>query len=114
MTSIMYRRLLRLAATTLSADNPFYATDAALGGEVGQTIQKIYSYGHRNGFGMAFDPQTGALRETENADDAYSELNRVVPGMNGGWIQFAGPISRIADWRAIENQHFGRALQQVR
>lgn len=96
------------------ADNPFFAAGAAIGGEVGANIQKIYSYGHRNGFGMAFDPQTGALWETENADDAYSELNRVVPGMNGGWIQFAGPISRIGDWRAIENQLFGRALQQVR
>jgi glucose/arabinose dehydrogenase len=40
---------------------------------VGQNIQKIYSYGHRNGFGMAFDAQTGYLWETENADDAYSE-----------------------------------------
>ena len=77
-------------------DNPFYAAGAGLGGEVGQNIQKIYSYGHRNGFGMAFDPQTGYLWETENADDAYSELNRVVPGMNGGWIQFAGPISRVS------------------
>ena len=41
---------------------------------------------------MAFDPLSGALWETENADDAYSELNRVVPGLNGGWIQFAGPV----------------------
>ena len=99
---------------TTPASNPFFAAGASLGGEVGLNIQKIYSYGHRNGFGMAFDPLTGALWETENADDAYSELNRVVPGMNGGWIQFAGPISRIGDWRAIENQLFGRALQQVR
>jgi len=96
------------------ADNPFYAAGASLGGEVGQNIQKIYSYGHRNGFGMAFDAQSGYLWETENADDAYSEVNRVVPGMNGGWIQFAGPISRVKDWKTIETTQFNRALQQVR
>ena len=96
------------------ADNPFFAVGASLGGEVGANIQKLFSYGHRNGFGMAFDPYSGALWETENADDAYSELNRVVPGMNGGWIQFAGPASRVSDWKRIESTLFGRALQQVR
>src|SRR5262249_25459435 len=40
------------------ADNPFFAVGAALGGEAGANIQKVYSYGHRNAFGMAFDPQT--------------------------------------------------------
>ena len=58
----------------------------------GANIQKVFSYGHRNGFGMAFDPSSGSLWDTENADDAFSELNRVVPGMNGGWIQIAGPL----------------------
>ncbi len=96
------------------ADNPFYAAGAGLGGEVGANIQKIYSYGHRNGFGMAFDPATGLLWETENADDAYSEINKVFPGMNGGWIQFAGPIGRIADWKVIETTQFAKSLQQVR
>ena len=96
------------------ADNPFFAAGAALGGEVGANIQKLYSYGHRNGFGMAFDPLSGYLWLTENADDAYSEINLVVPGMNGGWIQFAGPISRIRDWRTIEATQFAQALQQRR
>lgn len=96
------------------ADNPFYAAGAALGGEVGANIQKIYSYGHRNGFGMAFDPFSGYLWETENADDAYSELNRVIPGMNGGWIQFSGPSSRLPDFKSIETTLFGSSLQQMR
>src|SRR4030095_13365548 len=38
------------------ADNPFFAAGATVGGEVGANIQKIFSYGHRNSFGMAFDP----------------------------------------------------------
>jgi len=96
------------------ADNPFFAAGASFGGQVGANIQKVFSYGHRNGFGMAFDPVSGALWETENADDAYAELNRVVPGLNGGWIQFAGPSSRVADWKFIETTQFGSALQQVR
>src|SRR5215467_5182672 len=99
---------------TTPADNPFFAAGAAIGGEVGANIQKVYSYGHRNGFGMAFDPISGALWETENADDAYSELNRVIPGMNGGWVQLAGPLSRLPDWKFIETTMFGSALQQVR
>ena len=62
-----------------------------MGGAVGANIQKVFSYGHRNGFGMAFDPLSGSLWETENGDDSFSEINRVVPGMNGGWIQIMGP-----------------------
>lgn len=96
------------------ADNPFFAAGAALGGQVGANVQKIYSYGHRNSFGMTFDPASGALWLTENADDAYSELNRVSPGMNGGWIQLAGPLSREPSWKYIETNQFSKSLQQVR
>jgi glucose/arabinose dehydrogenase len=111
LTGVILR--LNLDGST-PTDNPFFASGAVMGGAVGANIQKIYSYGHRNGFGMAFDPQGGSLWETENADDAYAELNRVVPGLNGGWIQFAGPASRMPDWKFIETTQFGSALQQVR
>jgi glucose/arabinose dehydrogenase len=63
---------------------------------------------------MAFDPYSGHLWETENADDAFSELNRVEAGMNGGWIQMAGPQHRFFDFKNIEVNEFGRSLQQVR
>jgi glucose/arabinose dehydrogenase len=96
------------------ADNPFFAAGEAMGGEVGANIQKVLSYGHRNGFGMAFDPYSGFLWETENGDDTFSELNRVVPGMNGGWIQIAGPQHRFFDFKDIEVHQFGGALQQAR
>jgi glucose/arabinose dehydrogenase len=99
---------------TAPADNPFFGAGAALGGEVGANLQKVYSYGHRNGFGMAFDPFSGHLWETENADDAFSELNRIVPGMNGGWIQLAGPLSRFPQFKLVETTLFNSALQQVR
>jgi glucose/arabinose dehydrogenase len=95
-------------------DNPFFAAGAAMGGEAGANIQKIYSYGHRNGFGMAFDPTSGRLWETENADDAFSEINLVTRGMNGGWIQISGPLSRFPQFKMIETTQFTRAMQQVR
>jgi len=41
-------------------------------------------------------------------------LNRVVPGMNGGWIQAAGPLERIAQFREIETTFGNRDLQQLR
>ena len=107
--------ILRINADgSIPADNPFFATGAAMGGEVGANLQMVYSYGHRNGFGMAFDPYTGHLWETENADDAFSEINRTIPGMNGGWIQIMGPLSRFTQYKSIETTMFGRALQQVR
>lgn len=103
-------------------DNPFFTAGAQIGGEVGANIQKIFSYGHRNSFGMAFDPYSDQLWLQENGDDSFTEINRVEPGMNGGWVQVMGPIDRIHDYKAIETSmevdpvtgspYFG--LQQVR
>lgn len=96
------------------ADNPFYEAGAAIGGEVGENIQKIYSYGHRNSFGIAVDPVSGSVWLQENGDDTFSELNRLEPGMNGGWIQIAGPSSRVTQFREIETTFGAMALQQLR
>jgi glucose/arabinose dehydrogenase len=95
-------------------DNPFFTVGAQMGGEVGANLQKIYSYGHRNGFGMAFDHLSGSLWVTENGDDSFSELNRTIPGMNGGWIQIMGPLARYAQYKDIETTQYTMALQQVR
>ncbi len=83
-------------------DNPFFRAGARIGGEVGANIQKIFAYGIRNGFGMAFDPKSGDLWEQENGDDAFSELNRVEPGFNSGWVQIMGPVERIRQYKTIE------------
>lgn len=87
---------------TTPPDNPFFAAGAAMGGEVGTNVQKIFAYGLRNGFGMAFDPISGALWEQENGDDSFSELNRVEPGFNSGWVQIMGPPERIGQYKTIE------------
>jgi aldose sugar dehydrogenase len=99
---------------TAPIDNPFFSAGAATGGEVGANIQKIYSYGHRNSFGIAVDPISGDIWLQENGDDSFSELNRIEAGMNGGWIQIAGPIERVAQFKMIETTFGSRALQQVR
>ena len=83
-------------------DNPFFAAGAAMNSEAGRNIQKIFAYGLRNGFGMAFDPESGTLWEQENGDDSFSELNRVEAGFNSGWPQIMGPVERIAQFKAIE------------
>jgi glucose/arabinose dehydrogenase len=115
--------VLRLNADgSTPSDNPFFAAGTSIGGEVGANVQKIFSYGHRNSIGMDFEPRSGHLWLQENGDDTFTELNLVEPGMNGGWIQIMGPVSRLAQYKAIETslaidpvtgtQYFG--LQQVR
>jgi glucose/arabinose dehydrogenase len=84
------------------ADNPFVAAGATIGGEVGANVQRVFSYGLHNSFGMAFDPASGALWTQENGEDAFDELNRVERGQNSGWVQIAGPASRVAEYKAIE------------
>jgi glucose/arabinose dehydrogenase len=99
-------------------DNPFFQVGAQMGGEVGANVQKIFAYGIRNGFGMAFDPITGSLWDQENGEDAFDELNRVERGSNSGWIQIQGPKSRLLQYKRIEmtsvnNEDFPN-LQQFR
>ncbi|HZA08194.1 MAG TPA: PQQ-dependent sugar dehydrogenase [Nitrososphaeraceae archaeon] len=57
-------------------------------------MHKYYAYGIRNSFGIAFDPITGNLWQTENGPDVYDEINIVKPGFNSGWIKIMGPLSR--------------------
>jgi glucose/arabinose dehydrogenase len=65
-------------------DNPFE----------GDPTNRYYAYGLRNSFGLAFDPITGILWDTENGEDSYDEINIVDPGFNSGWKAVMGPLSR--------------------
>jgi aldose sugar dehydrogenase len=99
---------------TAPGDNPFFAAGAAMGGEAGANVQKVFAYGVRNSFGMAFDPISGALWDQENGDDSFDELNRVEPGSNNGWVQVMGPVARVAQFKEIETTFGGQNLQQLR
>lgn len=99
---------------SIPRDNPFFKLGAALGGEVGTNIQKIFAYGVRNTFGMAFDPVTGLLWSEENGDDSFDEINQVRAGSDNGWIQIMGPVSRVSQFKQIEVTFPPGTLQQLR
>ena len=99
---------------TAPRDNPFFRLGARVGGEVGTNLKKVFSYGHRNGFGLAVHPRTGEVWLQENGDDSFSEINRVTSGMNGGWIQISGPVRRVAQFKEIETTFGPQNLQQLR
>ncbi|MES2893080.1 MAG: PQQ-dependent sugar dehydrogenase [Bacteroidota bacterium] len=60
-----------------AAGNPFAGVDSVR--------PEIYSYGHRNVQGLAINPATGDLWETEFGPKGGDELNRVEAGKNYGW-----------------------------
>ena len=95
-------------------DNPFFAAGAAIGGEAGANVQKVFAYGIRNSFGMDFDPASGQLWLQMNGDDTFDEIQRVEAGLNSGWIQIIGPSSRIGEYKNIETTRAPGTLQQLR
>ena len=95
-------------------DNPFYNASTNLTGEAAANIKKLYAYGVRNGFGMAFDPLSGNLWDQENGDDAFDEMNRITAGSNNGWVETMGPLSRVAEYKSIESTYGAGNLQQLR
>ena len=62
---------------TIPPDNPFVGKADARG--------EIYTYGHRNGYGLAFNPQTGELWQAEIGPMGGDEVNILVAGHNYGW-----------------------------
>jgi glucose/arabinose dehydrogenase len=62
---------------TIPPDNPF----------VGRAGYKpgIYTMGHRNGHGLAANPETGEMWETEQGPSGGDEINILRPGGNYGW-----------------------------
>jgi glucose/arabinose dehydrogenase len=58
-------------------DNPFAGRPGAR--------PEIWSYGHRNPQGIAFQPQTGLLMAAEFGPRGGDELNLIEPGRNYGW-----------------------------
>jgi glucose/arabinose dehydrogenase len=70
-------KILRLAADgSVPTDNPFPGSP-------------VWSYGHRNVQGLAFDDQ-GGLWASEFGSSAFDELNLIEPGGNYGWPRVEG------------------------
>ena len=66
-------------------DNPYFnfTTD--------RSVKMVFASGIRNSFGLAVDPITGNLWDTENGDTNFDEINMVYPGFNSGWRAIQGP-----------------------
>jgi len=62
---------------SVPADNPFVGRPGAK--------PEIYTYGHRNGYGLAFNPDTGELWQAEIGPMGGDEVNILLPGHNYGW-----------------------------
>jgi glucose/arabinose dehydrogenase len=58
-------------------DNPFVGRPDAR--------PEIFTYGHRNGFGLRFHPETGELWQMEIGPLGGDEINVLTPGANYGW-----------------------------
>lgn len=75
--SVNLGKIIRLNEDgSVPADNPF--------ADQGGVTAQIWSLGHRNPLGLAFDP-SGQLWNVEMAPQGGDELNRVVRGANYGW-----------------------------
>ena len=70
-TSLLYGKILRFNRDgTIPQDNPF-------------PNSAVYTFGHRNVYGIAFDNNgTGLI--TENGEDLYDEINLIKKGGNYG------------------------------
>jgi glucose/arabinose dehydrogenase len=62
---------------TVPKDNPYVDTP--------NVVPTIWSYGHRNPQGLAWDPVTGQLWESEHGPSGGDEINVILPKHNYGW-----------------------------
>jgi glucose/arabinose dehydrogenase len=75
---VLQGKLVRLNVDgTQPADNPFANAPGMR--------RAIWSYGHRNMQGLAIDPRSGRLWESEHGPRGGDEINRPEAGKNYGW-----------------------------
>ena len=64
-------------------------------------LDHYYAIGIRNSFGLAVDPKTGYLWDTENGPTVYDEINLTSPKFNSGWAKILGPSNEIVSLNYI-------------
>jgi glucose/arabinose dehydrogenase len=100
-------KILRLAPDgSIPENNPFPSSP-------------VYSYGHRNVEGLAWDAR-GRLYASEFGQDSYDEVNLIRPDANYGWPEFEGDggeeaeavgyVNPITTWPTSEASPSGAAI----
>lgn len=75
-------KILRINSDgSIPEDNPFLGSP-------------VYSYGHRNIFGLAFHPYSGKLYISELGPEVNDEINIVEKGGNYGWPKVTGEMNK--------------------
>jgi glucose/arabinose dehydrogenase len=77
MNTVVGKSVRLNADGTVPADNPFVGQE--------NVRPEIYTIGHRNPLGLAWDPVRGVLYQTENGPWGGDELNALKPGAHYGW-----------------------------
>jgi glucose/arabinose dehydrogenase len=83
---------------TVPPDNPFVGKPGAK--------PEIYTYGHRNGYGLAIHPETGQLWQAEIGPMGGDEVNVLAPGHNYGWPVVS--MGRNYTGNLVSDQPFAR------
>ncbi len=79
----------------------------------------VYSYGHRNVQGLAWDAN-GQLYAAEFGQNRYDELNRIEAGRNYGWPEVEGTgdnlrfVNPVATWSTSDASPSGLAIMDGR
>lgn len=82
-----FGKILRINSDgSIPLDNPFYDDGVVTTGN----DDRIWSYGHRNIFGLCFNPNNGNLYASENGYNKWDEVDFISPGKNYGWITCEG------------------------
>ncbi len=68
---------------SIPSDNPYFNT-------LSGSARALWTSGHRNPQGLAFQPGTGALWSTEHGQNTRDELNLILKGKNYGWPSCVG------------------------
>ena len=85
--NLPYGKILRINTDgTIPMDNPFYDDGNPATGK----DDRIWSYGHRNSFGMCFNTVTDSMYASENGWDTWDEFNIIHKGGNYGWATCEG------------------------
>jgi len=75
--------------------NSKYVTSSIFKLDIDDYNLEHFAMGIRNSFGLAIDPITGYLWDTENGDNYFDEINLVPSKFNSGWNLVMGPNERL-------------------